>query len=164
MKKRTPKQKPEEPIKPTKPLSEDPNDHYFNWDNLFFTESAIERLCEDMLNFPDTHPQAKTLNEFMRWKKLYSGTFWRLHERNEKFKRAVDSAKEALGARLWANAVDNKGNWKATHFMLHTYSKEYDNANQYHSKLSQEKTNSEVAQLASLISVSNKDKIHDSNK
>jgi hypothetical protein len=135
----------------------------YTWRQMPLSTHIIEQWTEELRAFPDQYPQAKTLTEFMTIKEIYKDTFYRLVNRNKEFKAAYEHTKLRLGERLWANAVDNKANWKAVHHRLYRFDKEFQEDDAYHVKLAKEKNEDAVAHLVSGIIHSNKDKIHESN-
>lgn len=138
-------------------------DIIFTWRQIPLDERIVQKYAEDLRKYPDTHPECKSITSFMEEKEIYRDQYYKLVDKYPYFKQAHEWCKQKLGERLWSNAVDRKTDWKATHWRLHTYSQEFDEINQYHAKLSQEKE-SAIAQAMAGILHSNKDQLHPGNK
>ena len=58
---------------------------------------------------------------------------------------------QTLGERLWGKAVDKQADWKAVHFMLHTYGDEYKDSDKYHNDMKKEQAEAERAYVVNML-------------
>lgn len=97
--------------------------------------AMVERMAEELMEWPAKNPTAKTITEFYLSKGLTQQTYNRLVIKYDFLKEAHETTMRRLGERLWGRAVDNEANWKPVQFMLHNYAPEFKEANEYHYEL-----------------------------
>ena len=100
-----------------------------------FSFAMVERMAEELMEWPAKNPTAKTITEFYLSKGLTQQTYNRLVIKYDFLKEAHETTMRRLGERLWGRAVDNEANWKPVQFMLHNYAPEFKEANEYHYEL-----------------------------
>jgi hypothetical protein len=133
------------------------------WRQIPLSEAIVEKWTQDLRDFPTHFPEATSITDFINSKEIYHQQYYRLVNKYPLFKLAHEHTREVLGQRLWHNSVTRKYDWKAAHYMLHTYGQKFKDADRYHMELAKEKNDELAKSLVSGIVHSNKDKIHDSN-
>lgn len=97
--------------------------------------AMVERMAEELMEWPAKNPTAKTITEFYLSKGLTQQTYNRLVNKYDFLKDAHEITMRRLGERLWGRAVDNDAAWKPVHFMLHNYAPEFKEATEYQHNL-----------------------------
>lgn len=110
-------------------------DCVYSWRTIPVSLAMVEKIAEELLEWPAKNPQAKTITEFYLSKGLKKETYNRLVNRHEVLRDAHEITMLRLGERLWGKAVDNQASWKPIHFMLHSYAPEFREADKYHASL-----------------------------
>lgn len=97
--------------------------------------AMVEKMAEELMEWPAKNPTAKTITEFYLSKGLTQQTYNRLVNKYDFLKDAHEITLRRLGERLWGRAVDNEAAWKPIQFMLHNYAPEFKEATEYHHKM-----------------------------
>lgn len=96
----------------------------------------IERIKDSLRTWLDNNPEAKVISDFYYAMDISMKTYYRLLERDPELKELHDMTMRRLGNKLWGRSVDNKANWNAVKFMLHSYAPEFKEAREYEAALS----------------------------
>lgn len=110
-------------------------DCIYSWRTIPVSEAMVEKIAEELLEWPAKNPEAKTITEFYLSKGLTRSTYNRLVNRHEVLGEAHEITMRRLGERLWGRAVDNQAQWKPVHFMLHNYAQEFKESDAYHTDI-----------------------------
>ena len=98
--------------------------------------ARVQRIKEALAIWLDENPEVKSISEFYYAMGISMKTYYRLLKKDEELQELHEMTLRRLGSKLWGRAVDNRANWNAVKFMLHTYAPEFKEAREYEAQLS----------------------------
>ncbi len=113
------------------------NEYFYSWRDMPLSPAFIERMTEELYDWPENNPEAKSITKFYKDKNISPDTWYRLLAKYPKLKEAKEIALHTIGERLWGNAVDKKADWKAVHWRLYKHGREFEEDYEYHKKQSE---------------------------
>jgi hypothetical protein len=116
------------------------SEHVYSWRSIPVSRQHVDRIIEELREWPALHPEAKFIGDFYRSRDLSKATYGKLIDRYPDLKELHTEVMSILGERLLGKAIENKGNWNATKWCLHNYGEEFRENNTYHAKLANEES------------------------
>lgn len=104
--------------------STDP-DCYFSWRKTPISRSLIEKMIEELPDWPDKHPMRNSLTEFYFAYHITKTTMQGLLKRHPDLKEAHDIAMIRIGERAYDRSLLRQYDWTATKFRIHRYGEEF---------------------------------------
>lgn len=123
---------------PSKAANYDSNDYFFSWRDMPISEARINKIAEELIEWPNLNPDAKSITKFYMDKKISPGTWYKWVDKHPALREAENIALHIIGERLWGKAVEKQYDWKAVHWRLHRHGKEFREDYEYHKKISGE--------------------------
>ena len=112
-----------------------PSDFIFAKGQIPVNETFINRMIEELPEWPLKNPQAKTMIEYYLSKGLSEVRYYQLLDRNPKLKEAHQIAMSIIGNRLFSRAIDRDADWGPIKWALHNYTQLFDDNNKYHARV-----------------------------